>query len=311
MKLVSVFLITYKHEQFIGQAIESIVSQKVNFDFELVIGEDYSPDNTRAICEQYAQKYPNIIKLLPSDRNYGPMPNTIRTLQECTGKYIALCEGDDYWIDPLKLQKQVDFLEAHPDFSMTFADAEIVGDVKPGQIILLNNTRDVYTIEDFIMSPMNIIPTATLLFRNVLPNPLPEFCHRAIAGDTIIQLLAADKGKAWHFHEKHAVYRIHSGGVTRSKENIEKGEIALKQAYRDLNEHFGFRYDNIFRRRFLEMSKMKLIYGSREKKGLEKIRHYFKTIPDYFKYSKGINFRELAYYHLILFFPSLLKTLKK
>src|SRR6516164_8232942 len=121
MKTVSVFMITYNHGKYISEAIESIVSQKTNFEFELVIGEDCGPDDTRAICEQYAAKYPDIINLLPSDKNYGPMGNTIRVMYACTGKYVALCEGDDYWTDPYKLQKQVDFLEANPDFSICFA----------------------------------------------------------------------------------------------------------------------------------------------------------------------------------------------
>jgi glycosyltransferase involved in cell wall biosynthesis len=88
MKLVSVWMIAYNQEQYIGQAIESIVTQKVNFDFEVVIGEDCSPDNTRKICEEYAQKYPELIRLLPSDRNYGSLPNTLRTLEACTGSIL-------------------------------------------------------------------------------------------------------------------------------------------------------------------------------------------------------------------------------
>src|SRR5271157_2282730 len=114
MKLVSVFMITYNHEKFVGQAIESIVTQKVNFDFELIIGEDCSTDNTLDICNKYAKQYPDIIKLFPSEKNYGMMGNTVRVLYACTGKYIAMCEGDDYWCDPYKLQKQIDFLEANP-----------------------------------------------------------------------------------------------------------------------------------------------------------------------------------------------------
>src|ERR1043165_6575031 len=102
-KKVSVFMITYNHGPCIGQAIESIVTQKVNFDFELVIGEDKSPDNTLEVCLAYKAKYPKIINLLPSNRNYGMMGNTVRVLEACSGKYIAMCEGDDYWCDPLKL----------------------------------------------------------------------------------------------------------------------------------------------------------------------------------------------------------------
>jgi len=113
--LVSIICITYNHEPYIAEAIEGVLMQKCSFPIELVIGEDCSTDNTRKICEEYANKS-ELIKLLPTETNLGMMPNFIRTLQSCTGKYIAMCEGDDYWTDPLKLQKQVDFLEANAEY---------------------------------------------------------------------------------------------------------------------------------------------------------------------------------------------------
>lgn len=118
--LVSIVTITYNHEPWISKAIESVLMQKVSFPIEYIIAEDCSTDGTRKICEQYAQKYPDIIKLLPSDKNYGAVKNEHRAFVAAKGKYIATCEGDDYWTDPLKLQKQVDFLEAHPEYSVTF-----------------------------------------------------------------------------------------------------------------------------------------------------------------------------------------------
>jgi glycosyltransferase involved in cell wall biosynthesis len=312
MKVVSVFMITYNHEKFIGEAIESIVSQDVNFEFELVIGEDCSKDNTRAVCERYAKQYPTIIKLLPSDRNYGPMGNTIRTLEACSGKYIAMCEGDDYWTDKHKLQKQVDFLEANPDFTMCFANVTIKDELGwdwTDEMYYPRCTKNMYTIEDFILSKMNIMPTATVVFRNLLPKPLPEFFRDAVAGDTIIQLLIADKGKAKYLDEKMAVYRNHEGGTTKSKETIERSAASLKKAYENTNKFLGYKYDKIFRERFLEMAKIRLIWGAREKKGMDRLKHYFKFMPDYIKYSKKINLKELIYYHMVLFSPSLLKPL--
>jgi len=114
--LVSVCMITYNHEPFIRQCIDGVLMQKTNFPFFLVIGEDYSTDNTRGVCEDYFHLYPQQIKLLPSDRNLGIIPNFIRTIEACDSKYIAFCEGDDYWTDPLKLQKQVDFFGRESGF---------------------------------------------------------------------------------------------------------------------------------------------------------------------------------------------------
>lgn len=119
-------MITYNQEHFIKKAIESVLMQETNFAYELVIGEDLSTDYTRKLCEDFAKKYPNIIKLLPSTKNNGMMYNYLRTLKACNGKYIAFCEGDDYWIDPLKLQKQVDILEANEKIGLVYTNYSIV-----------------------------------------------------------------------------------------------------------------------------------------------------------------------------------------
>jgi glycosyltransferase involved in cell wall biosynthesis len=312
-KMVSVIIITYRQEAFIAEAIESIMCQKANFPFEVVIGEDSSPDNTRAICEQYVQKYPEHIRLLPLCRNTGSMDNFLRTLDACKGKYVALCEGDDYWCDTQKLQKQVDFLEANPDFTICFTSAAIkdeMGWCKPDAYYFPKPEKDVFTIEDFILSEMNIIPTATIMFKNVLPYPLPNFYRKAMVGDMGLQLFAADKGKAKWLNETTAVYRNHGGGVTKSEAIIKKADAALMQFFHSFNKFTQLKYDNVFRKRFLENAKMKLIFGASGKRGLERVRHYFERMPGYLKYRDKWNLKELLYYHYVLLFPSLLKKRK-
>ena len=116
--LVSVHMITYNHDPYIVQAIEGVLQQKTNFPIELIIGEDCSTDRTREIVLEYQRKNPALIRILLSDNNVGAHKNSRRVSAVCRGKYIAYCEGDDYWIDPLKLQKQVDLLEANPDYGM-------------------------------------------------------------------------------------------------------------------------------------------------------------------------------------------------
>lgn len=311
--LVSVFMVTYNHEKYVAQAIESVVTQQVNFDFELVIGEDCSPDGTRAICEQYAAKYPGIVRLLVSDKNHGPQGNTIRVLWECRGKYIAFCEGDDYWTDPLKLQKQVDFLESHPDFSICFADVTVVDEV--GDCLADKYPRkqgDVYTIEDIILSPRNIIPTPTMICRNVLPDSAPEFFRKAkLSGDIIIQFFSADKGKIRFFNEVNAVYRNHQGGITKMEEFKKASDEDLFRIFEQANEYFGFRYNAVFRKRLLEMSKIFLIGRSQYYTGTERLRHIRRQFRRYLHYSDHINLKEIVYYFTILFLPGLLKQVKK
>src|SRR5574344_800398 len=118
--LLSIVTITYNHEPFIAKTIEGVLMQQVNFPIELIIAEDCSTDGTRAICQQYAEQYPDLIRLITSESNVGAIANERRARLAARGKYIAFCEGDDYWGDPLKLQKQVDFLESHPEYSVTF-----------------------------------------------------------------------------------------------------------------------------------------------------------------------------------------------
>jgi glycosyltransferase involved in cell wall biosynthesis len=309
---VSVFVITYKHENYIAQCLDSLVSQITDFDFHIIIGEDCSPDNTGLICEQYANRYPEIITLLPNTENIGAVRNGIRTFRACTGKYIAMCEGDDYWCDNYKLQKQVDFLEANPDFSICFAEAEVLDEMgwnMPHNFYFPVLTKDVFTIEDFITSQQNIIPTASILFRNVLPDPYPDFFVNASVGDIPIQLFAGDKGKARRMNEHFSVYRNHAGGNTKSQEMQLKAEATLRKLYNAFNEYTGYKYNSAFRKRFFESAKNNLIFGSGTLKGISKFRNYLKWFPEYIKYSEKINFREVLYYHLILFAPGILKKL--
>src|SRR5262245_24288404 len=123
---VSVAMITYNHGNFIAQAVESILMQVVNFDYEIIIGEDCSTDETRNVVIEYRNRFPHRIKMLLHDKNVGLMQNFIQTIEACRGQYVALCEGDDYWTSPYKLQKQVDFLESHPEYAICFHNVTVI-----------------------------------------------------------------------------------------------------------------------------------------------------------------------------------------
>ena len=113
---VSVGVITYNQQKTIRQTLDSVLAQKSDFDLEIVIGEDCSTDSTRAICEEYTIHHtPYTIRLLPSQKNLGIMANFARVMQACTGDYVAICAGDDYWCDEYKLQKQLDYFKTHPE----------------------------------------------------------------------------------------------------------------------------------------------------------------------------------------------------
>jgi glycosyltransferase involved in cell wall biosynthesis len=122
---VSVCVVTYNQEKYIRQCLQSIVEQETDFDFEVIVGDDCSTDGTRSVIRAFVVKYPDIVNPIFRDTNIGAMNNFADILSVANGNYIALCEGDDYWTDPLKLQKQVDFLEAHPEYGLVHTDYQV------------------------------------------------------------------------------------------------------------------------------------------------------------------------------------------
>jgi glycosyltransferase involved in cell wall biosynthesis len=227
---VSVCLITYNHEAYLAEALEGIVKQKTSFNIEVIIGEDFSTDNTRKVCETYQQKYPELIRLLPSDRNYGIMPNLKRTLEAARGRYIALCEGDDYWVDLLKLQKQVDFLEANPAYVATYHDVKVID--SSGAVIRKSKNSALNKIDfsaDDLMKG-RVMSLQSLCYRNVIREYPPEIYH-VLTVDKFLCSMLGQYGKGKYLDNvAPAAYRLHNGGVWSLKDNVQK-KMALITSY--------------------------------------------------------------------------------
>lgn len=212
--LVSVCVITYNHKQYIAQALDSILSQKTNFNFEIVIGEDLSTDNTLAICQDYAARFPQIIRLLPTTQNLGVVPNFIRTANACRGKYMAVLEGDDYWIDDLKLQKQADVLEHDPERTLCFTGRKEYNE-SINHFQTINNER--YTrfyVEDFAKE--TFFHLSTMLLR--IPKT-PQWFDRfkdfkgLYDRPLFISILANSKGYAYKLKDVSSVYRLNNNST--------------------------------------------------------------------------------------------------
>jgi glycosyltransferase involved in cell wall biosynthesis len=216
---VSVAMITYNQEPFIAKAIEGVLDQQTDFSVKLVIGEDFSTDKTREICLSYQEKFPDKVKVLKRKGNLGMMRNFVDTLQSCQGEFIALCEGDDYWTDPHKLQKQIDFLESNPDFSICFHPVKIIYEDENQKTKTTNIDQAVVTtFENLALD--NYIHTVSCVFRN---NSLtyPEWFYKMPAGDYVLHLLNAEHGKIGFINDVMAVYRVHKGGAWSMKELAE------------------------------------------------------------------------------------------
>jgi glycosyltransferase involved in cell wall biosynthesis len=214
--LVSVAMITYNHEPYIVQAIEGVLMQQTSFDYELIIGEDCSTDNTRAVCLKYQQQYPDKIKVLLPDTNQGMMPNFMQVLSACRGKYIALCEGDDYWTDSGKLEQQANFLEKNPDFSIAFHNVSVIyGDNRASHSSNPSWQKEISSIDDLACG--NFIYTASCVYRNNLFQAFPSWYNTSPVGDYVLHLMNAQYGLIKYFPTVMGVYRVHDNGVWSKK----------------------------------------------------------------------------------------------
>lgn len=222
---VSIVMITYGHEKFIKQAIESILEQNCTFNFELIIGNDASPDNTDIVIKEILNSNPlaSKIKYFNHEKNIGFMENHIFVLKKARGKYIAICEGDDYWTDSEKLQKQFNFLEQNPNFSLVFHDCTMFYEDKnefgTNGIVEKIENREYSRLEIF---EKWIIPTGSVFFKACSINENLYKIYRdkrALFGDTYTNLFISKTGKIFGLKEKMSVYRIHSGGLTSSYKN--------------------------------------------------------------------------------------------
>lgn len=211
---VSVCMITYNHVQFIAQAIEGVLMQEADFVVELNIFDDASTDGTREVVDSYIRNHPRggWINYTRQVENIGMMPNFICALNQCKGKYIALCEGDDFWIDSSKLVKQISFLEMHPKISLSFHDSNYLKNDEiynsfSRKFTFLKNKHNYSTKE--LLKWKWFIPTASMVFRKI---EIPAWMLRVNSGDSTLHLLLSKFGD-FHFHnEIMSTYRIHSGG---------------------------------------------------------------------------------------------------
>jgi glycosyltransferase involved in cell wall biosynthesis len=213
---VSVAIITYNHERFLGQALESILAQQFQGEFEIVVGEDCSTDNTRQVLLDYAARYPDIIRPLIRERNIGRGGRNLEaTIRECRAPFIATLEGDDYWLTRDKLQKQVDFLEQHPDFSACHSNMLAVD--AAGQITSMRlqpePDRD-YDLQDVLnVKYGSTVAVRSLMFRREAFPGFPPWVAKQKMADKALTIILAQHGKIRRFGEAMAAHRFHEGGL--------------------------------------------------------------------------------------------------
>ncbi|CAN5129767.1 glycosyltransferase family A protein [soil metagenome] len=229
MPVLSVRLLTYNHHRYIAQSIDSVLMQVTDFPIEIVIGEDDSTDSTRAICQEYADRYPDRIRLmLRNNKNRISINgiktsryNFVETINDCRGEFIALLDGDDFWTDASKLQQEVNALRMHPEFVLTFHNASYAnasGRTIGPSVLSNHQKRDISKTE--LQRAWGPPVTSTICFRNLIQQ-FPEEFYKVLNGDVFLISLLGEYGDGKFLHSlQPSVYRLHRGSMFSSLKSM-------------------------------------------------------------------------------------------
>jgi len=272
--LVSVCMITYNHENYVRQAIESVLSQQADFAIELVISDDGSTDETGQVCRDFEKKNLQIVRYIKNDSNIGMMPNFIKALQLCKGKYIALCEGDDYWINDYKLKKCVQALDEHPEYTLCCHENYklISGKISIDNILKISAPGR-YTLEDYLLQPF--FHTSSMVFRRVdlIPH-IPDWYKNVFAGDNFLVAILGSQGDIYYLNECMSVYRVHAASISNKYGILNMKENYLKHMNL-FNQMNNFKYDDIIKKL---TRKWELITFCYDEKYGRKLKYFLKNI---------------------------------
>jgi glycosyltransferase involved in cell wall biosynthesis len=241
---VTVIVATYNHEKYIAQALDSVLMQETNFDFEIVILEDCSTDATREIVIAYQKKHPDKIRLRLAERNECSNKPFAEAFQAASTPYIAILDGDDYWTSSKKLEKQVEFFKAHPECVLCFHNALNIYEDGSRAPIPQNfaGQKEICVLEDILQC--NFIDSCTPMFRKGVLRGFPEWFHILPYADWPLYILYALHGKIGYIDEILGVYRIHPGGLWSRLDRIQRLE-GLIAFYETMNANLDFRFNDI------------------------------------------------------------------
>lgn len=229
--IVSIICYAYNHEKYIREALDGFVTQQTNFSFEIVIHDDASTDNTALVIKEYELKFPHLFKpIYQKENQYSKEKGRVTRIcyEAAKGKYIALCEGDDYWTDSLKLQKQVDFLENNSHYSFCFHDALQVHEDTSKNFVRIGSRKIDAVVDLKSVIIENNFPTSSLLFHKKFYVLKRDDLSATAKGDYILVLRLVERGLGKYLPEVMSAYRLHEGGVWSSKSKYYKLEEDVK-----------------------------------------------------------------------------------
>lgn len=277
--MVSICCITYNHEKYISEAIESFLTQKTAFKFEILMHDDASTDNTTQIVEEYQKKCPDIIKpIYQKENQYSKGVKTFTTLfSRAKGKYIALCEGDDYWTDKLKLQKQVDYMTQHTECSLCIHATKVVTiNKKIKSLVRANIGNTILKVEDILNYRGTMFHTSSMLLQTKYALNLPNYYKNAPVGDAPLKMHLATKGSIYYIDDFMSAWRTNVPGSWTSKVMHDKQKASdhcdrMCKMLDEINEHSKYQYDSSinFRKKHYEFSKLLINDNYKEMKSIK------------------------------------------
>lgn len=315
--MVSVCCTTYNQENYIKDALDGFLKQKTNFRYEIIVQDDASTDNTANIIKEYEIKYPDIIKPVYHKENQsskGIKPSLL-TYKKAQGKYIAFCEGDDYWIDENKLQLQFDYMENNPECTLCFHNAQILDMEDNSKQIFIPYWKEYkkyikkdnkYNVGELEL--LDFIPTASFMFRTQNVQRLPEWFEKCYVGDWPLKLIMASFGYAYYIDKVMSVYRRNARGsltaknIKTEKESLQ-GKLYILERKKEfinwINEFTNYEYKDVFNMRIMEYEREKLMSTNQCKKVIQQ------------GYLKGLSIGKKIKYILKIYMPNLVKIGKK
>ena len=310
--VVSICSLAYNHEKFIRECLDGFLMQATTFPVEILIHDDASTDGTATIIREYAARYPHIIKPIYQKENQyskGVNPFLPFVYPRAKGKFIALCDGDDYWTEPSKLQMQVDFMESHPDYSGCFHNVNVVYEdgLKSMHPMLPKPLKHTFTLQDLVAG--NCIPTCSNLFRTRLFPDFPAWYAHMRVGDWPLHVLNAEHGDIGYIDRILAVYRVHAGGVWSSSFLSDGFKMSIQVA-EAIDAHLGFKYTRAIRKNIAYWHYRLAVRMDMEGADTGIFPHLISSMRNYF-FHEGISKRLILVIFIKHAFPVLYMRLKQ
>jgi len=255
MLKLTVCITTYNLEKYVKQALDSVLMQQTNFDYKIVVADDFSKDGTKQILENYKNKYPDVIELILNEKNLGSLANSNQIFSNVKSEYFIFLDGDDYWINPDMLQKMVDYLDANKDYVMVGGNTFYLKQGEYfGTVVSKNQVNKSYSFEDYTTNKIPFVHTSALMIRNIIfSSGLPQ-CYKdavntfencALRGEDFRRLIHLQKGKLFVMDEMFSVYRIHDKGMWQGASDL-KRRIEAAISFNFYAKYFGNGYDSFF-----------------------------------------------------------------